>query len=380
MNKATTKRMLIMLAIAAVVMGGVIGFQTFKSRMIAKAILGAGIPPQTVATAVATVSSWQPTVDALGNLRADQQATLSTEVGGLVTAIHFSSGATAHAGQPLVELDPAPLRAQLAQAQAQAHLAEINLARDRSQLSVQAISQAQVDTDTANLEGARAAVKAQQALLAQRLIVAPFAGRLGIRQVDPGQYLAPGAAIVTLQKLDPMQVDFTVPQSQVDLVHVGMKATLACSCAPGHTFDATVEAVEPQIDAATRNLKVRARVPNRGGALLPGAFATVTLRSGAAHDYVTLPNAAISYNPFGATVYVVEHKGAGADGKPRLVAQQRFVTTGMTRGDQVAIVSGVKAGETVVTAGQLKLHNGSVVLVDNTVRPADSANPQVPNS
>lgn len=380
MTKATTKRMLIMLAIAAVLMGGVIGFQTFKTRMIAKAILGAGIPPQTVSTAIATTSSWQPSIDALGNLRASEQSTLSTEVGGLVTAIRFESGASVHAGEPLVELNPAPLQAQLAQLQAQAKLAALNLARDRAQLAVQAVSQAQVDTDTATLESTQAQVQAQKALLDQKTIAAPFAGRLGIRQIDLGQFLATGAPVVTLQKLDPMEVDFTVPQGDAMMVRVGMKASLVSNAAPGRSYEATVAAIEPQIDTSTRNLKVRARVPNRDGALLPGAFATVTLRDGGAHAYVTLPNAAISYNPFGATVYVVTGQGRGADGKPKLIAEQRFVQTGPTRGDQVAVLSGVKPGETVVTGGQLKLHNGSVVIVNNAVQPSDSANPQVPNS
>ncbi len=380
MAKGTTLRMIVMLIIAAVVVGGVVWFQQFKNTMIAKAIKGGANPPQTVATTVAQSSSWQATVEALGNLSASQEASLGAEVGGLVTAIHFDSGEKVRAGQPLVELNPAPLRAQLAQLEAQAALAELNLRRDEAQLKVQAISQAAVDTDAATLKSAQAQVTAQKALIAQKTITAPFSGQLGIRQVNLGQYLGPGAAVVTLQKLDPMEVDFTVPQNQIDLIRVGMKAALQSSAAPGKTFEATVTAIEPQVDTNTRNLKVRARVPNPKGELLPGVFATVRITQGEPREYITLPNAAVAYNPYGATVFIVKDDGKGPDGTPQLVAEQRFVTAGPTRGDQVGIVTGVKAGETVVTAGQLKLRNGSPVLIDNSVKPTDNPNPQVPNS
>ena len=380
MTKGTTKRMIIMLIIAAIVLGGVVWFQSFKSTMIAKAIKGMANPPQTVSTTVARESSWQPTVEALGNLRASQEATLSAEVSGLVTAIDFDSGQKVHAGQPLVELNPSPLRAQLAQLEAQAALAQLNLKRDEAQFKVQAVSQAVVDTDAAALKSAQAQVAAQKALIAQKTISAPFSGQLGIRQVNLGQYLAPGTATVTLQRLDPMEIDFTVPQSQIDLIHLGMKAQVETSAAPGKIFEATVTAIEPQVDTATRNLKVRARLPNPNGTLLPGLFATVRVSEGQPRDYITLPNAAVSYNPYGATVFVVKTQGKGPDGKPALIAEQRFITTGPTRGDQVAVLKGVQSGETVVTAGQLKLRNGSPILVNNSVEPANSPNPQVPNS
>ncbi|MHB1666558.1 MAG: efflux RND transporter periplasmic adaptor subunit [Thiomonas sp.] len=380
MTKGTTKRMIIMLIIAAVVVGGLVWFQQFKTTMIGKAIKGMSNPPQTVSTMVAQESSWQPTVEALGNLSASQQASLSAEVGGLVTAIHFDSGEKVRAGTALVELNPSPLKAQLAQLQAQAALAELNLKRDTAQLKVQAISQAVVDTDAATLKSAQAQVAAQQALIAQKTITAPFSGQLGIRQVNLGQYLAPGTAVVTLQKLDPMEVDFTVPQNQIDLVHVGMNAEVQTSAVPGKTFEAKVTAVEPQVNTTTRNLTVRARVPNPKGELLPGVFATVHITQGQPRQYITLPNAAVAYYPYGATVFIVKDDGKGPDGKPKLIAEQRFITTGPTRGDQVAVLKGVKAGETVVTAGQLKLRNGSPILVNNSVQPANSANPQVPNS
>lgn len=394
MTKGTTKRMIIMLIIAAVLIGGMVWFQQFKGTMIAKAIKGMSNPPQTVSTIVAQESSWQPTVEALGNLRASQQASLSPQIAGVVTAIHFRSGEKVRKGQVLAQISDAPQRAQLAQLQAQVgqlqaqlNLAQITLKRDEAQLKVQAISQAVVDTDRANVISVQAQLKAlaeqinaQKAVLAQATVTAPFSGVLGIRQVNLGQYLAPGTAVVTLQALDPMDIDFTVPQNQIDLVHVGMKAELTTNAAAGKTFEAKVIAVEPQINTATRNLTVRARIPNSKGELLPGVFATIRLTDGAPHNYITLPNAAVAYNPYGATVYLVKDEGKGADGKPKLVAEQRFITTGLTRGDQVAVLSGLKAGETVVTAGQLKLRNGVPVLINNSVQPSDNPNPQVPNS
>ena len=243
---------------------------------------------------------------------------------------------------------------------------------------MQAISQSVVDTDKATLKSAQAQVAAQKALIAQKTISAPFSGQLGIRQVNLGQYLGPGATVVTLQKLDPMEVDFTVPQSQIDLVRVGMKAEVETSAVPGQAFHGIVTAIEPQIDTATRNLKVRARVPNPRNTLLPGAFATVRIGQGQPAQYVTLPNAAITYNPYGATVFIVTDHGKGANGKAGLTVEQRFITTGPTRGDQVAILKGLKAGETVVTAGQLKLRNSSPVTVNNSVQPSNNPNPNVP--
>lgn len=378
MTPGTSKRMIIMLIVAAVLVGGVLAFQGFKNSMIAKSIKGQANPPQTVSTTIAQESVWQPTVEALGSFSASKQASLSAEVSGLVTSIQFNSGQKVRAGQTLVELNPAPLKAQLAQLEAQAALAELNLKRDEAQLRVQAISQSAVDTDRATLKSAQALVAAQQALIAQKTIRAPFSGQLGIRQVNLGQYLAPGTAVVTLQDLDPMDIDFTVPQSQIDLVRVGMGAQIESSAVPGQTFTGRVTAIEPQIDAATRNLTVRARLANPDNSLLPGTFATVRITQGQPAQHVTLPNAAVTYNPYGATVFIVIKNGKAADGTPGLTVEQRFITTGPTRGDQVAILKGVKAGETVVTAGQLKLRNGSPITVNNSVQLSDNPDPDVP--
>ncbi len=377
MNKGTTKRMIIMLLLAALVFGAIYGFQQFRNKMIQKAIKGQGMPPQAVSTIVAQASAWQPSVEAVGNLRAASGANLAAEVGGLVTAIHFESGKTVKAGQLLVELNAGPLKAQLEQLKAAAALARQNYERDSAQFKVQAISRAAVDADAANLKSAQAQVATQEATIAQKYIRAPFSGKLGIRQIDLGQFLAAGTTIVNLQKLDPMYLDFAVPQGQIDLIHTGDKITVQTSALPGKTFIGSISAIEPQVDTATRNLKIRARIANPKGELLPGLFATARIDEGGKRQYITLPNMAIAYNSYGSTVFIVKNEGKGADGKARLSVEQRFVTTGETRGDQVAVLTGLKAGETVVTAGQLKLHNGTPVFINNSVSVANNPNPKV---
>ncbi|MHB1676728.1 MAG: efflux RND transporter periplasmic adaptor subunit [Sulfuriferula sp.] len=377
MTKGTTKRMVIMLLLVGLVFAGIYGFQQFRNQMIQKMIRGKGAQAQAVSTIVAASSVWQPTVEAIGDFRASKGASLSTEVGGLVTAIHFKSGKNVHAGQLLVDLNSAPLRAQLGQLQAAMNLAKLNYDRDLAQLKVQAISQAVVDTDAANLKIAQAQVAAQTATIDQKAIRAPFSGRLGIRQIDLGQYIAPGGNIVNLEQLDPLYVDFTLPQTEIGLIRLGEKVAVRTNALLGKTFTGTISAIDPQIDIATRNIKVRASIRNPDGILLPGLFATIQVNRGDKQQYITLPNTAIAYNPYGSTVFVVKNGGKTANGKLALTVEQRFVTTGPTRGDQVAVISGLKAGEIVVTGGQLKLHNGAAVFVNNSVLPDNNPHPEV---
>lgn len=280
-------------------------------------------------------------------------------------------------GQLLLELNAAPLKAQLEQLKVAVRLAKQTYDRDLAQLKMQAVSQAAVDISAANLKSSLAQVTTQEAMIAQKNIRAPFSGQLGIRQVDLGQYLAPGTALVNLQKLDPMYLDFTVPQAQIDLIYVGESVTVQTNAFPNKTFTGTISAIEPQVDISTRNLKVRASIANPKGELLPGLFATARVKRGDEKQYVTLPNSAITYNPYGSTLFIVKNEGKGADGKPKLVVEQRFVTTGVTRGDQVAIVSGLKVNEVVVTSGQLKLRNGTPVFINNSLQPSNNPNPQV---
>jgi len=254
-------------------------------------------------------------------------------------------------------------------------LSDITYERDQKQFKMQAVSQATLDTDAANLKNAKAQVAQQQAIIDKKLLRAPFSGHLGIRAVDLGQYLGPGTVIVTLQALDPIFVDFFVPQQSVDEVQLGQTVRVKVDAFKDKTFTGEISAINPKVDIGNRNVQIRATLKNPDHKLLPGMYATVEIATGAAKTYVTLPQTAITYNPYGDTVYVVESKGNDADGKPKLTARQTFITVGPTRGDQVAVLKGIEEGDMIVTAGQIKLHNGSVVLIDNSVTPTADAAP-----
>jgi len=370
------KRMIIMLAIAAVVLFIIFGFEAFRSIMIAKAMRAFANPPQTVSTVVATTQEWQPTLTAVGSLRAVNGADLSLEVAGVVDKLYFQSGDDVNAGTVLMTLRSDDDVAKLHALQATADLSAINLARDEKQLKINAVSKAQVDTDSATLRNAQAQVAEQQAIVDKKMLCAPFAGHLGIRAVDVGQYLAAGTNIVTLQALDPIYVDFTLPQQALAEIREGQLVTATVDTYADQSFVGKITAINPAVDVATRNVQVRATLANPDHLLLPGMYAKVTIDIGAEQRYVTLPQTAIIYNPYGNTVYVVQDKGKDAQGHPQLEAHQAFITTGPTRGDQVAILKGIDAGTAVVSAGQMKLRNGSRLIINNSVVPTDNPNPQ----
>jgi membrane fusion protein, multidrug efflux system len=369
------KRMVIMLAAVAVVFGGIFGFQAFKAVMIKKFIAALSNPPQTISAATAATSEWQSKIEAIGSLRAVRGADLSLEVSGVVESISFSSGDDVQEGATLLKLRTADDVARLESLKAMAELNEITLDRAQRLLKTQAVSQAQLDSDAANLKNAKAQVAQQQAIIEKKILRAPFAGHLGIRAVDLGQYLGAGTPIVTLQALDPIYVDFFVPQQSVDQVRLGQQVAVKVDAYKDQTFAGEISAVNPKVDISNRNVQIRATLKNADHKLLPGMYATVDIAIGSPATYVTLPQTAITYNPYGDTVYVVESKGNDAEGKPHLVARQTFVTIGPTRGDQVAILRGVGEGDMIVTAGQIKLHNGSVVMIDNSVTPTAEAAP-----
>jgi len=373
-----TKRMVIMLVAVAVVLGGIYGFQVFKGIMIKKFMSAMGNPPQTVSVSKAAFSQWQPTIEAIGSLRAVKGADLSIEVSGVVDSISFNSGDDVEAGAVLLKLRSEDDVARLESLQATAQLNQITYDRDQKQFKLQAVSQATLDTDAANLKNANAQVAQQQAIVDKKTLRAPFAGHLGIRAVDLGQYLGAGTAIVTLQALDPVFVDFFVPQQAVAQVQMGQSVAVKIDAYKDHIFTGEITALNPKVDASSRNVQIRATLKNPDHKLLPGMYATVDISTGAPQKYITLPQTVITYNPYGDTVYIVDNKGTDAGGKPQLIARQTFVTTGPTRGDQVAVLKGVSDGDTIVTAGQIKLHNGSIVLIDNSISPTADATPNVP--
>jgi membrane fusion protein (multidrug efflux system) len=371
------KRMLIMLILVGAVLGGLFGFKTFVNGKIQEAMAGMANMPQTVSAAKAETSDWQPRIDAVGSLRAVRGAELSLEVPGVVETISFQSGDEVKAGQVLLTLRKEDEEARLQSLEATASLAQITYDRDVKQLKAQAISQAIVDNDEANLRNARAQVAVQKAILDKKTLRAPFDGKLGLRQVDLGQFLSAGTEIATLQSLDPIFIDFLLPQQAVAQITVGEKVRAKVDAFPGRTFDGKITAINPKIDTGSRNVQVRATVSNADQKLLPGMFATVELDTGTAQRLVTLPQTAVSYNPYGSLVYIVDEKGQGPDGKPQLVARQVFVTTGATRGDQVAILKGVSEGDTVVTSGQIKLRNGVPIVVNNSAVPTNDPAPKI---
>ncbi|MGN6739307.1 efflux RND transporter periplasmic adaptor subunit [Dyella sp.] len=333
--------------------------------------------PVTVSTVKAAEQPWQPALNAVGTLRAANGADLAAEVAGLVTDVNLKSGQEVKKGQLLVQLRDGDEVAQLQQLQANAELSKITLERARKQLAAQAISQADFDTAQADTKARLAAVAQQQVVIAKKQLRAPFDGRAGIITISPGDYLAAGTTVVTVQQLDPLYVDFNVPQGELGRLKVGQPVTLTLDAYAGRSFSGKLSAINPKVDTSTRNVQVEATVPNHDQTLTPGMFAKVSVDVGQQRTQLTLPQAAIVYNPYGDTVYVVQpSKGKDAKGKPNPpTVKQAFVTTGDSRGDQVAILKGISAGTEVVTSGQMKLKNDAPITVDNRVQPADSASP-----
>jgi membrane fusion protein, multidrug efflux system len=390
--------MVMMLVGVSVLIGAIVGWNTFTAAQM-KASMGAGgVPPATVSTTVARAQDWQESLSAVGTLRAFRGVDVSTEIAGLVSKVNFASGRDVEAGTVLLELTSDVERAQLEALKVAVDLAKTTLARDREQFTVQAVSQATIDNDEADLRSKTAQMAQQQATLEKKTIRAPFGGRLGISTVAPGLYLNAGDKIVPLQAIDPIYVDFYLPQQQISQVKHGQPVSVTSDAWPGREFNGKLSAVNSTIDPSTRNIQVEATISNPQRDLLPGMYTKVSIQTGSAQRFITLPQSAIMHNPYGEAVYLAqpaapaktaaggseaakagagssESAKAGAKG-PELVASQVFVTLGPTRGDQVAIVKGIEEGTTVVTSGQMKLRNGTPLIVNNAVTPRSDPNPK----
>jgi membrane fusion protein (multidrug efflux system) len=279
-------------------------------------------------------------------------------------------------GQILVQLNADSDIAQLRSSEASAELARTVYERDKKQFAVKAVSQAVLDADEADLKSKRAIVAEQTAIVAKKSIRAPFSGRLGITTVNPGQYLNPGDKVVTLQSLDNLFADFYLPQQELANLSLGQKVILTTDSYPGRSFTGKITSINPKVDPETRNIQIEARIANPGQLLLPGMFASVQVQAGPVQKYLTVPQTAVAFNPYGETIFVVQQGEKGPDGKAGLIAKQVFVSTGATRGDQVAILKGIKEGDIIVTAGQLKLKNGSPVIINNKIVPTDDQAPK----
>ena len=364
------RRLIVVVSVAGGLLALLVGFNLFKGFMMKKFMAGNSQPPQTVTTTLVKYADWQPEISAVGSVRAVRGVDITTEVTGLVRSVDFRSGEDARRGQVLVRLNSDADVATLHSLEAAADLAATVYARDKMQFEAQAISQALLDSDAADLKNRKAQAAAQAALVEKKILRAPFDGRLGITTVNPGQYLNTGDKVVTLQELDPVYVDFRLPQEQLAQVHPGLEVRLTLDAFPGESFPGKINAVDPLVDSGSRNFQAEATVANPARKLLPGMFVRVTVLSGAQQRYLTLPQTSITFNPYGSTVFLVEK-----DAKGKRTAQQGFVTTGPTRGDQIAVLKGIKEGDEVVTSGQLKLKNGTPLDISTLAQPADAPDP-----
>ena len=371
------RRMTIMLCGVFLLLGLIFGFNQLKTFMIKYFISGMGLPPATVSTMVIATSEWQPKLTSVGNVRAFRGVELSTEIGGLVQTVPIKSGQDVKEGDLLIKLNDSSDVAQLNSLKALADLAKVINERDRQQLDIQAISKNVFDTSAADAKSKRAQVEQQTALVAKKNLKAPFSGRVGIVAINPGQYVNPGDKLLTLQTLDPIFVDFNLPQNNAKQIQVGQEVVVMTDAFKDASFVGKITAVSPKVDTNTRNIQIEAKIDNPDKKILPGMFANVNIKVGDQVKLLTLPQTAVTYNPYGSTVFIAKPTGKkDKQGKPAYEAQQVFVTTGTTRGDQVAILKGVEEGATVVTSGQLKLKNGTPLIINNKVLPANSPDPK----
>lgn len=337
----------------------------------------AGPPPEAVATDKTRDLAWENTLSSVGTFTAAKGVAISAEAPGMVKRIAFESGGLAKAGQVLVELDTSVERAQLAAAQVRKKLAEQNLKRTRSLVEGGAATKQQQDTEENTVEAADAEIASMQAQIARKVIKAPFAGRLGIRAVDLGQYLSPGQQLTTLESLDSVYIDFTLPQQALSALSVGLSVRITMENSK-EELTGTVAAIDPTLDAATRAIKVRASVPNESQRFRPGMFANVQVVMPDQTSAVVAPTTAVVHAPYGDSVFVVEPLKDAKDDKVKQVRQQ-FVRLGDERGDFVEVLDGIKVGDELVTSGAFKLRNGAKITINNKTKPEPELAPELEN-
>jgi membrane fusion protein, multidrug efflux system len=359
----------------AIVLGGLYQFNRFRDHAIAEYFAHNKPPPAEISAVRVETRSVPRFAPGIGSIVAVHQVTVNPEVAGRVTKIFFQPGETVKAGDPLVQLNDAPDRGDLANFEAQVRLAEITLARSKQLVKRQFTPQETVDQNQSQLDQMNAMVQKTQAIIAQKLIRAPFSGRLGVRQIDLGQYLNAGAPIVTLTDLSRLWVNFTLPSQQRSEIRVGQPVRITSDAYPGRVFKAKLTTIEPQLSPDTRTIEVQATMPNPDDALLPGMFVNAAIVLPPEPDVTVVPETAVEYTLYGDSVYVVRRSGRDAAGKPVMKAVRVPVKTGMRWADKVAILSGLKPGEEVVAAGQTKLQNGVEVAVTGSPPPQPPSHP-----
>jgi membrane fusion protein, multidrug efflux system len=383
------KRMALMLIGATVVFGGIFAVKWAGSQQMNAVFDNMAQPPVAITAYTAKSERWRDETEAVGTFVAVNGADVTTEAGGVIREILFEAGQRVRAGTVLVRLNTANEQATLHALEAAAKLAVAQRDRWRELGAQKLVSLAEVEQRTADAASALAQVEAQRALIAQKTIRAPFDGVLGIRKANLGQYIAPGSPIVNLQSQNPIYLEFSVPQQRLGQMAEGIAVRASVDSLPGRVFDGRITAIEPLIDAQTRNFKIQATFVNDDLALHPGTFAKVGFDLGGEQSVVVIPQTAVSFNPYGNAVYVIQEVDRGPDekdmqGKPlggkKLLVRQRFVKTGAARGDLVAVTEGLKPGERVVTSGLLKLRNDAEVTINNAVQPAADNAPKPDNS
>jgi multidrug efflux system membrane fusion protein len=369
-------RFVVMAVLLTIVFGGLYGFDRFRSQKIAEFFANNRPPPTPVAAAEAKAQSLAKFLSGIGTVQAVHQVTVAPEVGGRIVQITFQSGAAVRAGEPLVQLNDRPEQGDLANYRAQARLAAVNLSRNKDLLTRQAAPQATVDQYQSQLDSANANIAKTEAVIAQKLVRAPFDGELGIRLVEVGQYINPGAAIISLTDLSQVYVNFSLPEQTRAQLAVGQAVAITVDAFPGRAFDARITTIEPQIGADTRNIKIQATMANPGRMLQPGMFANVRVALPPEPDVVTVPETAVDYSLYGDSVFLIREDGKGADDKPSLKVARTFVKTGDRVDGRVAILSGLKPGDRVASSGQLRLNDGvAVTLTDTSVLAIPAAVP-----
>jgi membrane fusion protein, multidrug efflux system len=370
------KRMILMLMVAAALIAA-LGFTKF--RQIQEAMAQAAAyqpPPEATTTIVARQERWPETISAIGTVAAVQGVLVSADLPGIVERINFQSGDSVNAGDILVQLDTKQEQAQLAAVESDRDLARLNFDRLKDLVEEGAISRADFDRAAAEQKQTEARVGEIQATIARKMIRAPFTGILGIRQVNLGQYLSPGNAVVPLQSFDPIYVNFTVPQADAVRVPVGRIVRVTSSDSSGMDFSGQVTAINSVVDEATRNIQIQATLANPEDKLRPGMFVQTEVVLGSSQPVVPVPASAISYAPYGDSIFVVTELKSESGGK-YTGARQQFVKLGPSRGDQIAVTSGIKPGDEIVTSGVFKMRNGAAVLVNNKNQPGNNPAPKV---
>ena len=374
------KKIIITAIAVSLLVGAIILTKLNQFSAMGEAAQNMVMPPETVTAMQVNSTQWEQIIFATATVTAVQGVKVSAEVSGRVTRIGFESGADVKAGNVLIQLDTANEDAQLASAKAAAKLASTNLARTRKLYKRNLASKGDLDSAEATVEEAAAQINNVRASIAKKTIQAPFSGRLGIRLVNLGEVLREGDAIVSLQTLDPIYVDFSIPQKSLHQLKPGLEVRVTVDAAPGQTFSGKIIATNTDIDPATRSVRVRAQVANANEVLRTGMFANVSVVLSVKQKALPVAATAIAYATFGDSIFVVEEKKNDETGKTEKVLRQQFVRLGQARGDFVDVIDGLKNGETVVTSGVFKLRSGMKVVIDNTLAPKPRLNPNPSDS